>query len=143
MSEEKVKKNATKNNKNIKDNGKASKNKKSLTLRLDDNAEISVIITYMKDSECFKIDVNKIRVSDKKLYSKEQNSCKYYMFYEHDGGHIPFKVVLIDVVGYYKDYKDNDKYDAKYNAKKMIFKLHDNSSDKIIDIFDHIEKKRN
>ena len=53
------------------------------------------------------------------------------MFYEHDGGYIPLKIVLIDVVGYYKDYEDNGKYDVKYNAKKNNFKLDDNSSDKI------------
>ena len=80
MRENRVIKDTTKNNKNIKDNKKASKNKKILTLRLDDNAEIPLIITYMKDSECFNIDdidVNKIRVSNKKLYSKEHNSYKY------------------------------------------------------------------
>ena len=67
----------------------------------------------MKDTKCFKIDyvdINKIRVSDKKLYSIEHNSYKYYMFYEHDDAeYIPLKIVLKDVVGYYNDFKDNSK----------------------------------
>ena len=71
----------------------------------------------MKVTKCFKIDDvdnNKIRVSDKKLYSKEQNSYKYYVFHEHDNDEwIPLQIVLKDVVGYYNDYKDNSKYDAK------------------------------
>ena len=40
------------------------------------------------------------------------------MFYEHDDKHIPLKIVLKDVVGYYNDYKDTSKYDAKESAKK-------------------------
>ena len=86
MSDKKAKKNTTKN---IKDNKKVSKNKKNLTLRLDNNAEIPAKIIYMKDTKCFKIDdvdINKIRVSD---------------FYEHDDDeYIPLKIVLKDVVGY-------------------------------------------
>ena len=79
----------------------------------------------MKDTKCFKIgdaDINKIRVSDKKLYSKERNSYKYYVLYEHhDDEYMPLKIVLKDVVGYYNDYKDNSKYGAKYSVKKMNF----------------------
>ena len=63
------------------------------------------------------------------------------MFYEHDDEYIPLKSFLIDVVGYYNDYKDNSKYDAKYSAKRMNFKLDDDSFDKIIDFFKQIEEK--
>ena len=62
----------------------------------------------MKDTECFRIndiDINKIKVSDKKLYIKGHNSYKYYAFYEHDDKHIPLKIILRDVVGYYNDLK--------------------------------------
>ena len=121
MSDKKAKKNTTKNNKNIKDNKKVPRNKKSLTLRLDHNAEIPGKAIYMKDTKCFKIDdvdINKIRVSHKKVYSKEHNSYKYYVFYEHDDDeYIPLKIVLKDVVVYYNDYKDNSKYDAKCSAR--------------------------
>ena len=63
------------------------------------------------------------------------------MFYEHDDKYIPLKIILLDVVGYYNDYKDNSKYGAKYRAKKMNFKLDDDSLDKICDIFEYIERK--
>ena len=88
--------------------------------------------------ECFKVndtDINKIKVSGKKLYSKQHNSYKYYVFYEHDGAkYIPLKIILKDVVGYYNDYKGN--------GKTMNFKLDDASLDKIYDIFEYIEKKK-
>ena len=63
------------------------------------------------------------------------------MFYEHDDKYIPLKIILKDLVGYYNDNKDNSKYDAKYSAKKMNFKLDDDSLDKIYDIYLSISKK--
>ena len=86
--------------------------------------------------ECFRIndiDINKVRASDKKLYSKEHNSYDYYVFYEHDEKYILLKIILRDVVGYYNDYKDN--------GKTMNFKLDDDSLDNIINIFEYIKEK--
>ena len=70
------------------------------TLRIDNDAEIPSKITYIKGTEWFRIndiDINKIRVSDKKLYNKKHN-----------------------VVGCYND---NSKYDFKYSAERLNFKL--------------------
>ena len=78
MSDKRSKKKTTKNNKN----NKTSKNRKIFTLRLDNDAEIPVKTTYIKDTECFginDIDINKTSVSDKKLYNKEHNSYRYYV----------------------------------------------------------------
>ena len=140
MSNKRSKNNPTKNNK------KASTNRKIPTLKLDNGDEILAKTAYMKDNtKCFKtnyIDIDKIRISEKKLYRKEHNSYKYYVFYEHDNEYIPLRIILKDIVGYYNDYKDNRKYDFKYSAKRMNFKLDDDDSlDKIYDIFNHIEKK--
>ena len=55
------------------------------------------------------------------------------MFYEHNDKYIPLKIILIDVVGYYNDYRDT--------GKTMNFKLDDDSLHKIIDIFEYIEEK--
>ena len=52
MSDKRSKKNTTKD---IKNNKKASKNRKILTLRLDNDAEIPAKTTYIKHVECFKI----------------------------------------------------------------------------------------
>ena len=133
MSNKRSKKNTTKNDKN---NRKTSKNRKIPTIRLENNAEILAKTTYIKDTKCFKIndiDIDKIRVSDKKLYNKEHNSYKYYVFYEHGDKYILLKFILRDVVGYYNDYKDN--------KKTMNFKVDDDSLDKIIDIFEYLEEK--
>ena len=133
MSDKRGKTNTTKN----KNNKNASKNRKTPTLRLDNDAEIPAKTTYIKDMECFKNDdiaVNKIRVSDKKLYSKGSNSYKYYVFYEHDDKYIPLKIILKDVVGYCNDYKDN--------VKTMNLRLDDDSLDEICVIFEFIENKK-
>ena len=108
MSNKRSKKNTTKNDKN---NRKTSKNRKIPTIRLENNAEILAKTTYIKDTKCFKIndiDIDKIRVSDKKLYNKEHNSYKYYVLYEHDDEYIPLKIILRDVVGYYNDYNEEE-----------------------------------
>ena len=71
MGDKTTRKNATKNNK------KGSKKRKIPALRLDNYTEIPAKTIYIKDTKCFKIndiDINKIRVSDKKLYNKEHNS---------------------------------------------------------------------
>ena len=84
--------------------------------------------------KCFRIndiDINKIRVPDKKLYNKEHKN--YYVFYEHDDKYILLKIILRDVVGYYNDYKDN--------GKTINSKFDDDSLDKIINIFEYIEEK--
>ena len=88
------------------------------------------------------IDIDKIRVSEKMLYSKEHNSYKHYVFYEHDNEYIPLRIILKDVVGYYNDNKDSSKYDIKYSAKRVKFKLNnDYSLNKVHDIFDNIKEK--
>ena len=63
------------------------KDKKSITLRLDNGIRVPAKITYKKDDDFFEIndiDIDKIRISDKKLYMKVHDSYKYYVFYEYD-----------------------------------------------------------
>ena len=98
----------------------------SITLRLDNGVEIPAKIAYKKDDEFFKInniDIDKIRVYDKMIYSKEHNSYKYFVFYKYDDKYIPLRIVLKDIAGYYNDYKDNGKCNGKYNVKKCILSL--------------------
>ena len=136
MSDKTSKKKTTKNN-------KASKNRKISTLRLDNGVEIPAKTTSMNYTKCFRINyiyINKIRLSDKKLYNKEHNSYKYCVFSEHDDKYILRKIILRDVVGYYNDDKDNSTYDAKYGTKTMNFKLDDGSLDKICDILSMLKK---
>ena len=48
--------------------------------KLDNGVEIPAKTAYMKDTKCFRIndiDINKIRVSEQKLYIKKHNSYKY------------------------------------------------------------------
>ena len=51
------------------------------------------------------------------------------------------KIILTDTVGYYNDYKDNSKYDVKYSAKRINFRLNDDSLAKVYNSFEHNEEK--
>ena len=77
---------------------KTSKTRNTLMLKLDNGAELPARTAYMKDNTKFfkmnDIDINKIRVSEKKVYSKKHNSYKYYVFYEHDSEYIPLRIIL-------------------------------------------------
>ena len=55
------------------------------------------------------IDINKIRISERSLYSKQHNAYKYYVLYEHNNGYTPLRIKLRNVVGYYDVYNGNDK----------------------------------
>ena len=82
--------------KTIRNNKKASKIINSITLKLNNGAEVPAKTTYKKDDDFFEInDINmdKIRVSDKKLYMKKHDSNKYYVFYEYDDEYIPLRIV--------------------------------------------------
>ena len=132
MSQRRTKKNTIKNN---------TKNRKSFTLRLDNGVEIPAKTIHIRDTKYFKIDdidINKIRISDGKIFSKEHNSYKYYIFYEDDNRYFPLKIIFKDVVGYYNVLKIMM---LKTTLKKMNFNLDDVSQDKMYDIFEHIEEK--
>ena len=134
MSNKKEKKNTTKN---------TSRTKKIPMLKLDNEKKIPARIVYMKDNtKCFginDIDINKIRIPEKSLYSKKHSAYKYYVLYEHNNEYIPLRITLKDVVGYYDVYNNDDK--------RMNFKINYELSEKIYprltNIFEHIEEKLN
>ena len=98
-------------------------------LKLHNEKKIPAKIVYMKDnSKCFKIndtDINKIRISEKSLYSKQHNAYKYYVLYEHNNEYTPLRITLKDLVDYYDVYNDD---------KRMSFKINDELSDKIFKV---------
>ena len=61
-----------------KNNKKATKDKKPVTLRLNDNNTVNANVIYAEEStQGFRIndvDTNKIKVSEEKLYSKQHGS---------------------------------------------------------------------
>ena len=112
--------------KTIKNNKKVSKDKKTITLKLNNGVEIPAKNIYKEDLKIFNIndiDIDKIRVSDKKLYDKKHNSYKHYVFYEDGNEYISLKITLLDVLGYYNTFEAD--------SKTMKFKLDDNSLEKI------------
>ena len=77
------------NKKERKDTAKnTSRTTKIPMLKLDNEKKIPVRIVYTKDnSKCFRvndININKIRIPEKSLYSKQHNAYKYYVLYEHN-----------------------------------------------------------
>ena len=57
-------------------------------LKFENEKKIPARIVYTKyNSKCFAIndiDMNKIRLSEKSLYSKQHNAYKYYVLYENN-----------------------------------------------------------
>ena len=110
-------------------------------LKLDNKDKIPARILYAKDNDdCFgtdEIDINKIRISEKSLYSKQHNAYKYHVLYRHNNKYMPLRIIMKDVVGYYDVYNGNDK--------RMNFKVNnDEHADKIYqeleNIFEHNEE---
>ena len=78
----------------LKTTKKVSKYKKPITLRFNNGFTIPAKSIYTEYSRVFNIKdiaIDKIRVSDKKLYNKKNDSCKYYVFYEDYNEYIPLK----------------------------------------------------
>ena len=131
MSNKKEKKDTAKN---------TSRTTKIRMLKLDNEKKIPVRIVFTKDnSKCFgvnDININKIRISEKSLYSKQHNAYKYYVLYGHNNEYMPLRITLKDVVGYYDVYNDDKRMDFKINDE-LIDKIYERLSN----IFEHIEEK--
>ena len=84
------------------------------------------------------IDINKIRVSEAKLFMKENNSCKHYVFYEDGDKYIPLNICFSKMLGgYYNEYPNEDG-----NVSKTIsFVIDGDLINRINDIFKYIEEK--
>ena len=102
----------------------------------------------MRNSKHFNIsdiDINRIRVSNPKLFRKEKKSYKRYILYEHGDKYVPLNICFNNtLLGYYNEHinKDIGKNDSEYIFKKMNFIFDDNDlAYKIIDIFEYIEKE--
>ena len=112
-------------------------------LKLDNKDKIPARFVYAKDNnDCFgidEIDINKIRIFEKSLHSKQYNAYKYYVLYGHNNKYMPLRITLKDVVGYYDVYNGDDK--------RMNFEINDELGDKIYqrlsNICEHIEEKLN
>ena len=129
------------NKKERKDTAKnTSRTTKIRMLKLDNEKKIPVRIVYTKDnSKCFgvnDININKIRIPEKSLYSKQHNAYKYYVLYGHNNEYMPLRITLKDIVGYYDVYNDD---------KRMNFNINDELSEKIYErlsnIFEHFKEK--
>ena len=83
-----------------------------------------------------KIDINKVRISEKSLYNKQHNAYKYYVLYEHNNEYMPLRITLKDLVGYYDVYNDDKRMNFKIN-----YELNDKIYQSLENIFEHIEKK--
>ena len=91
---------------------------------------------FYRDKRLFKIediDINKIVVSDKEVYSKENNSSKYFIGYNDDDDVIrPLRVKLSQMVGYIKHLKNDNAIN-----KTMSFKA---TNDRLLNYYNEIWK---
>ena len=98
----------------------------------------------MKNSKYFNIndiDINKIRVSEAKLFMKENKSHKHYIFYEDGDKYIPLHICFSKTLAaYYNEYDDEDGKYAGNVSKKINFLTDDDLRGRINDIFKDIEE---
>ena len=109
-------------------------------LKFDNDVEITAMTIFMKDSKYFNInniDINKIRVSNEKVLMKEDNSYKYYIFYEDRDEYIPLNICYSKTLaGYYNDIE----FDNGNVSKTMSFVTDDDLKDRINDILNILKK---
>ena len=120
---------------------KVAKNETISMLKLDNNVEIPAMTIFMKDSKYFNIndiDINKVRVSNTKLFMKKDNLFKHYIFYEDGGKYIPLNICFSKrLAGYYND----KRFDDGNISKTMGFVIDDDLKYRIDNIFKHFEEK--
>ena len=122
---------------------KAAKNNTVNTLKLDNGVEIPAMTILMEDSKHFNInniDTNKIRVSKAKVFLKENNSYKHYVFYEDGDKYIPLNICFSKTLAAYYNEYDNEDGNV---SKAMNFVIGDDVDllDKILNIFEYIGEK--
>ena len=67
-------------------------------LKLDNDAKIPAMTIFMEDLKYFNIndiDINKIRVSEAKVFMRKYNLYKHYIFYEDEGKYISLNIYLV------------------------------------------------
>ena len=115
--------------------------------KIDNDVEILTMTIFMKDSKYFNIndiDINKIRVSKAKLFIKENNSYKHYIFYEDSDKYIPLNICFSKTLATYCiEYDDDDTKYVGHVSKTMNFVISDDIElvDKIDNIFEYIGDK--
>ena len=78
----------------------------------------------IKAFEINSIDVNKIKVSPKKLCNNENNSCKYFIRYDENDVIRPILIELPQMIGYGKHFKPDRRMSFKADMG-MSFKADD------------------
>ena len=100
-----------------------------------DNSEKIYMNNIVRDTVgCFeinKIDIDKIRVSEKYPYRKN-GKYRNLIFYETEDNYVPLKIVLRDIEGYYGEYK---------GINSMNFMIVNEVYDRFYNIFQDIEQK--
>ena len=91
---------------------KVVKNKTINALKLDNGVEIPPITIFIKDSKHFNIidiDINKIKLSNCKVFVKENNPYKHYIFYQDGDKYIPLNICFSKTLGgYYNEYPNEN-----------------------------------
>ena len=121
----------------------AAKNNTINALKLDNRVEIPAMTIFMKDSKHFNIndiDINKVRVSKAKVFMKENNSYKHYIFYEDGYKYISLNICFTKTLAAY--YNEYDNGDGNV-SKTMNFVTGDDVDllDKIVNIFEYTGEK--
>ena len=93
------------------------------TKNLNDGTIVKASCVHKKDTKMFKIqdiDLNKIKTSKKKFYSKPNNGYKHYVVYDYNGETIPSLIKLPEMIGRYKVFKDGKTMNFTCDNEKLL-----------------------
>ena len=79
------------------------------------------------------IDLNKIKISKKKFYSKSNNAYKHYFVYDYNNETIPLLIGLPEMTGRYKVFKDCKTMNFTFGDEELLKKYKE--------IFEDVSKK--
>ena len=72
-----------------------------------------------KTQKCSR-DLNKIKTSKKKVYSKPSRALKHYMVYDYNGETIPLLIRLPEMIGRYKVFKDGKTMNFPCDDEELL-----------------------
>ena len=92
---------------------------------LNDGTIVKRSCVHKRDTKTFKIqdiDLDKIKTSKKKLYSKASKAYKHYLLQEHNNGNVSLLIKLPEMIGRYKIFNNNKKVNFYVRGEELLKK---------------------
>ena len=97
----------------------------SNTIEFNDGTIEKASCVYKKNTKMLKIqdiDLNKIKTSKKKRYSKANKAYKHYVVYEYNDENIPLLIRFPEMIDHYKVFKDGRSMNFTCDDEELLEK---------------------